>query len=177
LAFSGAVSPPRAQLRNNVTQLSTQIVDLQGRLAEAQRANEELQQINGSLQQQLQQQARRVAILTNPDQSITLAATDPLMAANGNFYRLGEEAVLVLRGLEPLPEGQTYQLWLLPPGGGASIPADLIEVADSSTQTVTVAVAPEYTNLTGVGVSIEPAGGSLEPTTIVLLGTEPVPSA
>jgi hypothetical protein len=86
--------------------------------------------------------------------------------------------VLVLRGLSPLPPDQTYQLWLLLPGNNVPpLPADLINVTDVGAHAVSITIPAGRTNLVGVGVSIEPFTGSATPTTLVLLGTEPSPSA
>lgn len=158
------------QLRNNVMQLSSQVAALQSDLEQIQRTNVELLQTNQSLRQELAQQEAQLAVLTNPDQTIALAGTPVAPAASGDFVRRGAMAVLTLRGLPPLPAGQTYQLWFLPPEG-ASIPADLLNVSGAESETMAVAVAPQYQDLAGVGVSIEPVGGSQTPTDIVLLGT------
>jgi anti-sigma-K factor RskA len=165
------------QLRNNVAQLTAQVSTLQGQLALLEGQNEELLQVNNTLQEQLQQEAMKVAVLTNPEQSIPLAPLPDGPNASGAFFRRGTDAVLVLQGLAPLPADQTYQLWILPPDGGASIPADLIQVENPESQTVAVVINPQYSNLVGIGISVEPEGGSPQPTTIVLLGSEPAPSA
>lgn len=164
------------QLRSNVAQLSGQVSSLQSQLAELEGENAQLQQINGTLQQQLQMQSQQLAVLANPQQTIALAGTEDAASASGVFYRQGGDAVLVVSGLPALSDEQTYQLWLLPPEGD-SVPADLIQLTGAAMQTVAVSVPPQHEHLIGIGVSIEPAGGSLRPTTIVLLGLVDAPSA
>lgn len=164
------------QLRTGMANLAQQVENLERQMATVQSENERLQTANSALQQQFQLQADQLAVLTDPQQTITLAGTDEASTASGEFRRRGNDAVLILRGLPPLPPDQSYQLWLLPPDGG-SLPADLIAVTDPTAQAVSVTIPPEQSDLIGVGVSIEPAGGSQTPTTIVLLGTIPSPSA
>jgi anti-sigma-K factor RskA len=164
------------QLRNSVASLAQQVSELEGQLALVQTENERLQATNLALQQQLQLQADQLAVLADPQQSIVLAGTEEAPTASGEFRRRGTDAVLILRGLSPLPANQSYQLWLLTPDG-SSLPADLITMTDPTMQTVAVTLPPEQSDLVGVGISIEPAGGSQTPTTIVLLGTTPAPGA
>ncbi|RIK43979.1 MAG: hypothetical protein DCC55_03875 [Chloroflexi bacterium] len=163
------------QLRSSVTRLSQQVSDLGRQLALAQTENDQLQETNLALQQQIQEQAGQLAVLTDPQQTITLAGTGEAPAASGAFFRRGNDATLILRGLSPLPPDQSYQLWILPPDGDA-LPADLITVTDPATQTVALTIPPERSDLVGVEVSIEPASGSQTPTTIVLLGTAVTPN-
>ncbi len=164
------------QLRTTVAQLANQVISLQEQLVQIQGENTQLQQTNLALQQQLQLQNQQMAVLANPQQTIALAGTEEAPAASGAFYRQGESAVLVVRGLSALPADQIYQLWILPPEGD-SIPADLIQLASVDTQTIALSVPPQYDDLVGIGLSIEPAGGSQRPTTIVLLGLADAPSA
>jgi anti-sigma-K factor RskA len=158
------------QLRNNVADLSTQVAALQTELAQVRSENAQLIQVNDSVRQELARQQTQIAVLTNPDQTIALAGTEIDPDASGDFVRRGDIAMLTLRGLPSLTTDQTYQLWLLSPAGD-TIPADLLPVAGPASQTMAIAIAPEHQNLVGVGISIEPAGGSQTPTDIVLLGT------
>jgi anti-sigma-K factor RskA len=165
------------QLRSQVAQLTAQVSTLQGQLAQLEGQNEELRQVNTTLQAQLDREALQVRVLTNPEQAIPLSPVPDGPNASGAFFRRGTDAVLVLQGLTPLPSDQTYQLWLLPPDGDDSIPADLLEVTTPEWQTLAVVIDPQYSNLVGVGISVEPAGGSAQPTDIVLLGSAPAPRA
>jgi anti-sigma-K factor RskA len=73
-------------------------------------------------------------------------------------------AVLILRGLPPIPEGQTYQVWLISPDGDRTS-AGLIRPPTN----LPYLSAPLYSNqdlvnFVGVGMTVEPAGGSDSPT-------------
>jgi anti-sigma-K factor RskA len=120
--------------------------------------NDELRQVNQQLQQELQQGQSQLALLLNAERSIVLAGTELAPQASGAFYLRAGEGIVVVNGLAPLPEDQTYQLWLVPPGGTPTSVALLPGQGDEVVSTV--AVPPELRNFTIVDVSIEPTGGS-----------------
>ena len=73
---------------------------------------------------------------------------------------LGEDrAVLVAEGLPVLDEDRVYQLWAM--RDGTPVPAGLLDVEGGTVQ----ALAQEYRPGDGLAVSVEPAGGSEQPTT------------
>ena len=73
-----------------------------------------------------------------------------------------QSAVLVITGLPPLDAGQTYQVWLI--NGGAPISAGLL-AADENGQAVFIVTSEESIgSFSQLGISIEPQGGSLQPT-------------
>lgn len=73
-----------------------------------------------------------------------------------------QSAVLVISGLPPLEAGKTYQVWLIDTGGPVS--AGLLTV-DEKGQGLLLVNSPEAIgSFQSLGVSIEPEGGSLEPT-------------
>ncbi|HSL31583.1 MAG TPA: anti-sigma factor [Anaerolineales bacterium] len=73
-----------------------------------------------------------------------------------------QSAVLVITGLPRLEEGQTYQVWLI--NGGAPVSAGLL-AADENGQAVFLVTSQEpIGSFRQLGISIEPQGGSLEPT-------------
>jgi anti-sigma-K factor RskA len=154
------------QLRTRVEQLSTQLADVQGQVTNLQVENDRLQQRNETLETQVQ---RQVAVLINPEETITLAGQEPVLTASGRFYRRANTGVLVLHDLPPLADNQDYQLWISRPEGEI-LSAGVIEVPDAAASLIDVTLLPEHANLVGVGVSIEPEGGSPTPTTIVLFG-------
>lgn len=69
-------------------------------------------------------------------------------------------AVLVTEGLEPAPEGRVYEVWLQD-AKGALAPAALLP----DEQEATVLLDGDPTKATWVGITIEPDGGSDQPTT------------
>lgn len=69
-------------------------------------------------------------------------------------------AILVTDDMPPPPEGKVYQVWLDQPDGGM-VSAALMPVDPDQT----VVLDGDATTATGVGITVEPAGGSPEPTT------------
>lgn len=84
-------------------------------------------------------------------------------------------AVFAARGLTPLQEELAYQLWVI--DGGEPEPAGVLQVAGGTVQVEVGRGVPGTT----LAVTVEPAGGSLRPTTepVVVLAaqgtTEPAP--
>jgi anti-sigma-K factor RskA len=69
-------------------------------------------------------------------------------------------AVLVTQNLATPPNGQTYQMWLQAPGGSFAS-AGLVPPGSNET----VVLQGDAATATGAGVSVEPSGGSPQPTT------------
>ncbi len=84
----------------------------------------------------------------------------------GSHYR-PELGTLVVDHLEPLPAGQQYQLWLL---NGGRISGGVFDVGDDGYGSLTVR-APTPLDSYTLGVTIEPAGGSPEPTGLRVLAS------
>jgi anti-sigma-K factor RskA len=72
------------------------------------------------------------------------------------------KAVLVTDGMPPAPAGHDYQLWLALPGRGM-VSAGLMPHSDKPTETVLL--QGDAAQATGAGITVEPAGGSVRPTT------------
>jgi hypothetical protein len=159
-------------VRADVQRLEGQLATLQTDLEAAQENNLALQQINQSLQSQLSNSDQQLAVLAHASHAIPLAGQEAAPEASGTLYVGQGESVVVLAGLEVLPENQTYQLWLIPADGdGAPLPSGLLAVQQAGVDSVTITLPDDATNYAAVGVSIEPAGGSPSPTgPIVLVG-------
>ena len=71
-----------------------------------------------------------------------------------------DRAVLITDNMPAAPSGKTYQAWLQAPDGSLS-PAGLM--SGGSAQTLVLQGAAK--DATGVGITVEPAGGSKQPTT------------
>lgn len=159
------------QLYGNMQRLVTQLQTVQSELAELQAVNELLAQQNVTLRAELDERAAQYAILVNPQESIALASTGAAApSAKGNFYTRADQAVLILHGLQPLAADQTYQLWWLSPDGTAVLPGELLTVTNSDSTALSIAIPAEHRDFSGIGISIEPAGGRPTPTTVILLG-------
>jgi anti-sigma-K factor RskA len=75
------------------------------------------------------------------------------------------EALFVVSGLPPAPDGRTYQLWLIGPDGPRS--SGLFDVgADGD---VVRALSGDVRGSKALGLTVEPAGGSPRPTTELLV--------
>ncbi|MGP5195886.1 anti-sigma factor [Arthrobacter rhombi] len=70
-------------------------------------------------------------------------------------------AALTAAGLPKLPQDQGYELWLIGDDGAA--PMGMLDVADGSTDTALMEGG--LSSATHVGITVEPAGGSPQPTT------------
>jgi anti-sigma-K factor RskA len=70
-----------------------------------------------------------------------------------------DKAVVVARDLGHAPDGKVYQLWLQD-SSGAMRPAGFLAAGTSSSATLSGAAA----SAKGAGITVEPAGGSPEPT-------------
>ncbi len=160
------------RLQQTVSQLTPQVQTLQADLARVQQENSQFQQESLALRAQLERQASHWGVIAAADQVIPLAGQAEVPTAQGAFYRRGNEARLLLSGLPPLAEGETYQLWLLP-SLDLSIPSEVFQVTNQEAELLSVPLDPAIGDLVGVGVSIEPAGGSQTPTTVLLLGSAP----
>jgi len=73
-------------------------------------------------------------------------------------------AVLILRGLPSLPADQTYQVWLIDPNGDRTSAGLLRPQSDLPFLSEPIDATQDLANFVGVGMTIEPAGGSDHPT-------------
>lgn len=73
-------------------------------------------------------------------------------------------AVLILRGLPSLPADQTYQVWLIDPNGDRTSAGLLRPQTDLPFLSEPIDATQDLANFVGVGMTIEPAGGSDHPT-------------
>jgi anti-sigma-K factor RskA len=73
-------------------------------------------------------------------------------------------AVLILRGLPSIPENQTYQIWLIAPNQERTSAGLLRPQADLPFISEPINAPQDLANFVGVGMTIEPAGGSDHPT-------------
>lgn len=72
-----------------------------------------------------------------------------------------ERSVFLAEGIEPAPEGQDYQLWFVHEDGTA-VSAGLVPRGDEDT--TEVVLEGDSAGAVAVGVTLEPAGGSEQPT-------------
>ncbi|MDX1522274.1 MAG: anti-sigma factor [Anaerolineae bacterium] len=163
------------QIQHQVVETQNQIAALQDEVAELQASNAELEQLNQILDQRIQASQDYLALVadSNIEQAVNLPGTEALPEANGTLYitRQGQ-GLLVVNGLTPLPDDQTYQLWLIPENQDPQ-PAGLLAADPDVPTWYNLEGSHDPQDFAAVGISIEPAGGSEAPTgPIVLLGTK-----
>lgn len=131
-----------------------------------------LREINQQIELELQERQHQLALFLGTERNVALAGTDLAPAAQGAFYLSGEEGLVVVQGLAPLPADRTYQLWLVPPNGVPTSVA-LLPVPSSELVSQAVPIPSTLRNFAIVDVSIEQAGGSpaITKEAIVLRGT------
>ena len=94
--------------------------------------------------------------------TVSLKSTDqsrPLgqLIANPN----DKSAVVVISGLPPLEPGKTYQVWLI---RGAPVSAGLLTVDENGQSVLIITSQESIGSFESLGISIEPEGGSAQPT-------------
>ena len=128
---------------------------------------------NAALQQELLAREQVIVLLSSPGvRAMTIAGTEHQPDAHGQLLAdpNGQSAVLVVSGLAPLSEGQVYQFWLI--RGDVPVSAGTFDVDEQGRAVLPVRSADAVGSFDAMGVSIEPEGGSLQPTgNIVMLGS------
>ena len=155
-----------ANLENETSTLQTELDSLQG-------DNEQLRVRNEALQQQLEAQNDILAAYQKPGTN-TIAIGDvsgehPLAHATLTVAPDASSATFIAANLPRLDADQTYQLWLIQ--GEQPISAGIFNV-DENGRIVHRIEGALVVSFDAVGVSIEPPGGSEQPTPdqIILLG-------
>jgi len=118
-------------------------------------------------QEQMAQQNRvyqtAFALLTYPDSQVAVIA-DGEIYGTLVYDPYGQVAVLNVWGLEDLPEGQAYQVWLIEPDE-TRVSGGIFKTSDDLGYVSFIIESPDSLNaFTGIGVTIEPEGGSPGPT-------------
>lgn len=115
-------------------------------------------------QHQIDQAGRRTsaitALLSAPDTradsvGVTTGGTGTVLAS-----RSLDEAAITVNGLAKLPPGQAYQLWMMGPSGARS--GGLLPSGNRAYGSV---LAHGLGDARTIGLTVEPAGGSAQPTT------------
>ncbi|MBT2226542.1 anti-sigma factor domain-containing protein [Nonomuraea sp. NEAU-A123] len=122
--------------------------------ATALRARDELEQVRRT-------DREVAAVLTAPDSRTATASARQGGRGTVVVSRSRGKMVFLAAGLADLPEGSVYQLWQLAPGQISS--AGLL-TADAAGHMLPVITAPGP-GVAKIGVTVEPAGGSTQPTT------------
>jgi anti-sigma-K factor RskA len=132
-----------------------------------------LQQETARLQQELVVQQEVLAQLSAPKMSASaITGTDVQPQAHGQMLAnpAQPQAVLIVSDLAPLPPDRVYQFWLI--RQNVPVSAGLFTVDEQGHAILPVEAAEVIGAFDTIGVSIEPSGGSPQPTgDIVMLGS------
>jgi len=127
------------------------------------------QTLSGSEQRLAEREATLNALLEPTVQLTTLTATGeapPIVQVYWN--RAANTLILHTFRLKPVPAGRIYQLWLLPKQG-KPIPSTLFNTEATGHQLVQGVTVPADQQIAGFALTVEPAGGSPQPTTTPIL--------
>lgn len=132
-----------------------------------------LQKQQQTLSERIAAEQKTTAILAQPGTQILSVNTD-LSNTTGSvlFHKDMDTAVLVLWNLPDLESSQTYQIWLINANGEKFSSGLFISSAESDYTTASVQSSLPIGQFAAVGVTIEPAGGSDQPTTSPILIVE-----
>jgi anti-sigma-K factor RskA len=100
---------------------------------------------------------------TSPPEAGLSVRTTSLSKGSGTIVYAADahKVVLIGRGMPALPAGKTYQLWMLPAKGKA-VSAGVFQT--DAAGNVAYQTTGDLTGFDRMGISIEPAGGSAQPT-------------
>ena len=159
-----------AQTVTRLDRVNQELASLEQQVVALQSDNTSLRDQNIEMQQELQNRQNQLATLTGATQIIALAGTEAAPDASATLYVSDNESLLILRDVSELAEAQTYQLWLIPPGGDP-LPAGILGQATGGTSTSAIQFTTPLDDYAAVAVSVEPEGGSTTPTgPVVLVG-------
>ena len=80
-----------------------------------------------------------------------------------------KSAVVVISGLPPLEPGKTYQVWLI---GGVPVSAGLLTVDENGQSVLIITSEEAIGSFNALGISIEPDGGSEQPSDDIVVLSE-----
>ena len=152
--------------------LGGRTIQLQQVLTRAQQAAQQQQQQLTQIQAQLDQQRPVADLLSQPGTKlVTLTAQDDPNNVQGYLLLKPDArtAFVSTAALAPLPAGQTYQLWLIddhPESVG------IFSTDPRGVGQIAVEASKPLSQYKLIGITIEPAGGSAQPTTQPIVLTQ-----
>jgi anti-sigma-K factor RskA len=111
------------------------------------------------------------AVLTDPNtRQVEISAAEEFASISGRLFidNANEYGVLQLAGINPLPEEQAYQLWLMN-ADNERYDAGVFNSDTTHTVNYLVRLPDDFANYRAAGVTIEPATGSPDPTGALVL--------
>jgi anti-sigma-K factor RskA len=158
-------------LLNQLSELRRANAELAQRVQEQDRNLALLSDENRTLAQRLVEREQRLALLAGPNVvARDLSGTELAPQASGRIYFQSSETggLLLVYGLTNLSSDEVYQFWMIGASGPES--AGLLRVGADGSGELSVTLNMPFNRYLAVGVSREPAGGSAQPTRIVLQG-------
>jgi anti-sigma-K factor RskA len=119
------------------------------------------------LSNQLQSEQTAMALLSYPGTQILLINSQNVTGT----VLLDEDrntAVIILWDLPPISDNQTYQIWLVAPNGDRTSARLFRPEADQPFTAVPIFSKQDLSGFSGMGVTLEPLGGSSHPTGVRL---------
>jgi anti-sigma-K factor RskA len=133
------------------------------------RRKDELASVQSQLRQTVNDRSRIedvLKFLNEPETEQVVFGKGQVQPPRGRIFVNPRGVALIVTNLPPPPPGKTYQMWLVPKTG-APIPAGLFQ-SDAQGNALYLRNAPVNMGATkAIAVSIEPAAGSLTPTTVI----------
>jgi hypothetical protein len=151
--------------------LGVRVIQLGAQLASEQDATGRLARMNAELAAKSAHAEGVLEVLTarNAQHAVLTAATKPVPM--GRAVYLAENGGLIFQGgnLTPLPEGKTYELWVIPANGHAPMAAGMFKPDAAGNASVMMPPLPKGVMAKAFGVTIENAGGAETPTMPIVL--------
>ena len=153
--------------------LGIRVRDLSRRLAERNAAIDSVRQTLAAKETKLEEREKTLNSILDPAVQLHLlkstGAPEPVIQLFLN--PITKRAIVHAFHLQPTASGRAYQLWFIPKGG-KPIPSVIFNSEPSGHAMVQQIEVPPGLDLTAAAVTDEPAGGSPQPTTpILLVGT------
>jgi hypothetical protein len=148
---SGVIYRDREGLRNSLAGQSTQVARLTTDAAQSKRLMDAVTDPH----------AQRVTLTTKP--------LPPAPIGRATYNADKGTLIFLASDMEPLKPEKTYELWLIPADGSASLPAGTFHPDDRGNASVIMPPLPKGVPAKGFGVTVEDEGGSQTPTKPIIL--------
>lgn len=123
-------------------------------------------------QAEVERAAEVLALLSAPDTvrvTLTTKNAKPQPQGKAIYRQRTGSLVFLANNFAPLPPKKAYELWLLPSGGEAPIPAGLFKPDARGSATVLMPPLPKDLEAKAFAITVEPETGSATPTMPILL--------
>jgi anti-sigma-K factor RskA len=112
---------------------------------------------------QIRESQFALAMLSSPSTQM-LAISGGEVSGTILLDRENNKAVLIAQNVPALAQSQTYQIWLIKPDGGRDSAGLFHPESGQPYTTKSILPVQSFSNYLGIGVTVEPAGGSNIPT-------------